>query len=216
MPNHTASRLGATSGIAYVLSILILNSVESDSNLVLGAELLALLLFIPFLAYLWSLLRTVDAPGRWLSTTALCAGLTALTVKLMGVLPDIIARRGEVDGALETTLTRLGEVSFIASLPPLGLCMAAIAAIVVRTHALPTWLGWAAAAVAPLLVANGFDLGAEFGPAFLLFLVWTLLTSVVLLRRAVTAPPATIGGGEPIVEGASPQGALHASASTPR
>ena len=194
MPTHNVSRLGAASGIAYVLSILLLNSLDSDSNVVLGAEMLALLLFIPFLAHLWSVLREVDAPGRLLSTTALCAGLVALAVKLMGVLPDIVARRGELDGALEAAFTRLGELSFIVSMPPLGFCLAAVAAIVVRTGVLPAWLGWAAAAVAPLLVANGFDLGAEFGPAFLLFLLWTLITSVVLLRRAVVASsPVALG-----------------------
>lgn len=193
MPNHTASRLGAASGIAYVSSILVLNSAESDGNLVLGAEMLALLLFVPFLAYLWSVLRGLDAPGRWLSTTALCAGIVAINVKLMGVLPDIVARRGEADGELAATLTRLGEVSFMASFAPLGLCLAATAAIIIRSQVLPSWLGWSAAAVAPLLIANSFDLGAEFGPAFLLFLVWTLLASLVLLRGAVidAAAPAS-------------------------
>jgi hypothetical protein len=58
---------------------------------------------------------------------------------------------------------------------------------IVRSRVLPAWLGWSGAAVAPLLVANGFDLGAEFGPAFILFLLWTLITVIVVLRRAATS-----------------------------
>jgi hypothetical protein len=73
----------------------------------------------------------------------------------------------------------------------------ATAALIVRSGALPRWLGWSAAAIAPLLIANAFDLGAEFGPAFILFLLWTLVTAIVLLRRAVAdvahASPAPAG-----------------------
>jgi len=41
------------------------------------------------------------------------------------------------------------------------------------------------AGTAPLLLANGRFLGAEFGPAFLLFPLWLAIASGVLLRRAV-------------------------------
>jgi hypothetical protein len=46
-----------------------------------------------------------------------------------------------------------------------------------------------AAATAPLLIINGFALESENGPAFLLFLLWTLCASIVLLRRAMVAAP---------------------------
>ena len=70
---------------------------------------------------------------------------------------------------------------------PLGVFLAATASIILRSGVLPAALGWSAAAIATLLVANAFDLGSEFGPAFILFLLWTLITAIILLRRAVTA-----------------------------
>ena len=62
--------------------------------------------------------------------------------------------------------------------------MAAVAVVTLTTGVLPRWLGWLAAVTAPLLLVNGMFLDAEFGPAFLLFLLWTLLASVVLTVRS--------------------------------
>ncbi len=186
MSGHTTSRLGAASGIAYVLGVLSLNSIDSAGNVVLGAEVLALLLFVPFLAYLCSQLRNADT-SDWLATTALGAGCVAIAVKLAGVLPAILVEQGDLTPAIAAALTRFGDVSFMVSMMPLGVFLAAIAAIITRSAVLPAWLGWSAAVIAPLLVANAFDLGSEFGPAFILFLLWTLITAIILLRRAVTA-----------------------------
>lgn len=186
MSEQTTSRLGAATGIAYVLGVLSLNSVETASNVVLGAEVLALLLFVPFLAYLCSQLRDTDT-SDWLVATALSAGIVAIAVKLAGVLPAILVEQGELTPAIAEALTRFGDVSFMVSMMPLGVFLAAVAAVILRSRVLPAWLGWSAAAIAPLLVANAFDLGSEFGPAFILFLLWTLISAVILLRRAVTA-----------------------------
>jgi len=184
MSSHTTSRLGAVCGIAYVLGILSLNSVESDSNVALGGEVMALLLFLPFLAYLCGQLRHADTSDGWLPATALVAGIVAVAIKLAGVLPAILVEQGELTPAVAAAFTRFGEVSFMVSMMPLGMFLAAVAALVIRSSALPTWLGWSAAIIAPLLVANAFDLAAAFGPAFILFLLWTLITAIVLLRHA--------------------------------
>lgn len=186
MSEQATSRLGAATGIAYVLGVLSLNSVESANNVVLGAEVLALLLFVPFLAYLCSQLRDNDPPD-WLIATALSAGIVAISVKLAGVLPAILVEQGDLTPAIAEALTRFGDVSFMVSMMPLGVFLAAIATIILRSRVLPAWLGWSAAAITPLLIANAFDLGSEFGPAFILFLLWTLISAVILLRRAVTA-----------------------------
>jgi hypothetical protein len=81
----------------------------------------------------------------------------------------------------------MNEASFIAQMLPDGVMLAAIAIVTLKTRALPRWLGWLAAVAAPLLVVNGMFLDADFGPAFLLFLLWTLLASVVLTVRAGSA-----------------------------
>jgi hypothetical protein len=79
---------------------------------------------------------------------------------------------------------------------PLGVLMAAVAVITLKTHVLPRWLGWLAAITAPLLLVNGMFLDAEFGPAFLLFLLWTLLASVVLTFRPGERPRHAAAGAD--------------------
>jgi hypothetical protein len=81
---------------------------------------------------------------------------------------------------------------------PDGVMLAAIAIVTLKTRALPRWLGWLAAVAAPLLVVNGMFLDADFGPAFLLFLLWTLLASVVLtVRPSRTSSHAERGAPSP-------------------
>jgi hypothetical protein len=124
--------------------------------------------------------------GGWLSATMLSTGLIALTVKVGSVIPDIALQQDEISHALDAPLQRVADIAFIVSPPPLGLCLGAVAAIVLRSRVLPAWLGWMAAASSPLLVANGLAGNSDQGPAFVLFLLWTLVTAVVLLRAAMT------------------------------
>jgi hypothetical protein len=193
---RTAARLGAASGIAYVVALMGASSIRSDSTAALAAELVPMLLFFPFLAYLWSVLRDAEGPGGWLSATALATGVAAVTIKLASAGPAVAARHDGLSPALHDALQQVNDVSFIVTMLPLGVCMGAVAAIVLRTHALPAWLGWMAAVLAPLLIANGLALNSQEGPAFLLFLLWILLAAIVLLRRTIVVPqhaPAATG-----------------------
>jgi hypothetical protein len=176
-------RLGAASGAVFVVLLFGLSSVGSDSQIVVALELLGLLLFIPFLGYLWSVLRNAEGPGGWLSATALGAGLVGVTMKIASVAPGWAAREFGDTTAIHKALERMNEVAFIAQMLPDGVMLAAIAVVTLKSSALPRWLGWLAAAAAPLLLVNGMFLDADFGPAFLLFLLWTLLASVVLTVR---------------------------------
>ncbi len=76
---------------------------------------------------------------------------------------------------------------------PLALLLAAVAVIALRTKVLPWWLGYGAAVTAAALAINAGFLHATIVPAFLLFAVWTLATSVTLFvkagRRAVHITP---------------------------
>jgi hypothetical protein len=196
MTTRTAARLGAASGIAYVVALMGASSIRSDSTAALAAELVPMLLFFPFLAYLWSVLRDAEGAGGWLSATALATGVAAVTIKLASAGPAVAARRDGLSPALRDAFQQVNDVSFIVTMLPLGVCMGAVAAIVLRTHALPAWLGWMAAVLAPLLIANGLALNSQEGPAFLLFLLWILLAAIVLLRRTIVVPqhaPAATG-----------------------
>jgi len=70
------------------------------------------------------------------------------------------------------------------SLYPLAICCAAVAVIALRERVLPRWLGMFAAVTAVALAVNAGFVFAGFVPALLLFLLWTLVTSMVLLRRS--------------------------------
>ena len=177
-------RLGAASGALFVVLLFGPSSSGSDSTVVLVLELLGLLLFIPFLGYLWSVLREAEGPGGWLATTAFGAGLVDVTLKLGSLPPGKVADDFGDATPIHKALEDMNSVAFIATMLPLGVLMAAVAVITLKTRVLPLWLGWLAAVTAPLLLVNGMFLDAEFGPAFLLFLLWTLLASVVLTVRA--------------------------------
>ncbi len=105
------------------------------------------------------------------------------TVKLVRVVPDVVARRGALEPQLSDSMSRLAEVGFIVSLPPLGICLGVAAVVVLVTHVFPAWLGYLAAGSAPLLIADGFALDREFGPAFMLFLLWVLLAGICVASR---------------------------------
>ena len=181
-------RLGAASGALFVVLLFGLSSMGSDSTGVIVLELIGLLLFIPFLGYLWSVLREAEGPGGWLATTAFGAGLVDVTIKLGSVAPGKAADNFGEATPIHKALEDVNSVSFIVTMLPLGVLMAAVAVITLKTRVLPGWLGWLAAVTAPLLLVNGMFLDAEFGPAFLLFLLWTLLASVFLTVRPSVVP----------------------------
>jgi hypothetical protein len=174
-------RLGAACGILYVALVFGPSLVGGDSAARL--ELVGILLFIPFLAYLWSLLRQVEGESGWLAGTVFGAGLVDLTIKLGSAAPSIAADELREGTPLDSALHDMNSASFMLSMLPLSVLTAAFAALTIKTQVLPRWLGWTAAITAAALLANGMALEAEFGPAFLLFLLWTVATSIVLLRQ---------------------------------
>src|SRR5438105_7200364 len=146
----------------------------------------ALVLALPFLAYLWSLLHAAEGEGGWLSTTALVAGISGILLKLASHAPELaIHRDGIAKGTqLYKALDNTAGAATLMSLYPLAICCAAVAVIALRRHVLPRWLGMFAAVTAAALAVNAGFVYASFVPALLLFLLWTLVTSIVLLRRS--------------------------------
>jgi hypothetical protein len=184
-------RLGAASGIAYVLLLLVGNSMGTDSGLGIFLELLGFALFPFFVGVLWAYLRRAEGSEGWLSITVLGAGLVALAVKISSANTILAINASEALGAeLEGALTTTNDASFLLMFLPLATMLTATAILAIQWGALPRWLGWAAAVIALALLAG--TAGAAFDPlpdwaggAFMLFLLWTVVTSVVLFRRAV-------------------------------
>ncbi len=180
-------RLGAASGMLFVALLLGGSSAPVSDGARLITELFGLIFFVPFLGYLFAVLRRAEGGDGWLSATAFGAGLVALAVKLASAAPVIAARGGEASTQIEGALVAMNNASFMLTLLPLGVLVAAGSAVVLKTGILPTWIGWAGAVTACALLVNSAFLDAEFGPAFLLFLLWTVLTSAIMTRRAGAA-----------------------------
>lgn len=177
-------RLGAISGLLYVVLLFGPSSTGSDAQIIVVLELIAMLCFIPFLGYLYSILRRAEGEGGWLAPTAFGAGLVDLTIKLGSIAPSFAAKQPGLEPQLHDALHKMNSVAFIVTMLPIGVMMAAVAIVILQTRVLPRWLGLLAALTAPACLVNGMFLDAEFGPAFLLFLLWVLIASVALTMRA--------------------------------
>ena len=138
-----------------------------------------------------AILRGAEGDGGWLSTLALAAGVSGILLKLASHAPELAIHRDGIDkgSQLYKVLDNTAGATTLMSLYPLAVCCAAVAVIAHREHVLPRWVGIFAAVTAVALAVNAGFVYASFVPAFLLFLVWTLVTSIVLLRRSRSTQP---------------------------
>jgi hypothetical protein len=169
---------------------------------------LAVLCFMVFVAYLCSVLRRAEGEGSWLSTVALSGGLLT-TVMLLGAFPPkfavlLIRMYEELTPQVAATLYLLNDGAHVLTYLTSASLLAPTAIVVIRTRVLPRWLGWAAVVIAVGLPASLALWAYGFVAAPVLFLllnlVWIIVVSVVLLRRA--RKPYPIGDsdlpGEPV------------------
>ena len=193
MSNNLWQRLGAACGIVYVVLLLGGGSIGGPNiQIVFLMEILAFLFFLFFLGNLWSTLRGAEGGSGWLSATAFGGGLMSVTIKVGSAAPILAARYRASDGLdplLARTLQDINNASFYLSFFPLAVLLAAFSIVVIRSGALPKWLGWIAAAVGLAFIVGGMSGSADLQPEWaglpmILFLLWTVITSVVLMRRA--------------------------------
>jgi hypothetical protein len=183
-------RLGAACGIVFPIAMFL--AVGNGSHFTpwrAVAATWALVLALPFLAYLCSLLRAAEGDGGWLSTAALVAGVSGILLKLGSHAPELAIHRNGIEKGtqLYKALDNTAGAATLVSLYPLAICCAAVAVIALRERVLPRWLGTFAALTAVALAVNAGFVYASFVPALLLFLLWTLVTSTVLFRRSWSA-----------------------------
>ena len=188
-----APRLAAACGIVFPIALFL--AVGDGSQFVAWravAATWALVLALPFLAYLCGLLRAAEGEGGWISTTALVAGVSGIVLKLASHAPELAIHRERIPKGtpLYRALDNRGRAATLTCLYAFAVCCAAVAVIALRERVLPRWLGAFSAATAGALAVNAGFVFAEFVPALLLFLLWTLVTGIVLFRRSPSAQPA--------------------------
>ena len=192
MNQSALPRLGAACGavFAIVLTVAAGNGNQSFSGPRAVAGIAAITLALPFIAYLCSVLREAEGADGWLVSTALAAGITGIVLKLGSGAPELAMHKAHLIAGtqLNTAISAIGDGATVICLYPLAVFCAATAIVAFRTRALPRWLAAGAAVTAATLAINGAFLGTDSVPALLLFLLWTLLASVHLLRRTWRKP----------------------------
>ena len=158
------------------------------------AGIAALTLILPFFGYLCGLLRQAEGADGWLANTALAAGITFLALKLGSGAPELALHTAHLAAGtqLATSIDGIANAATLLSLYPLAVFCAATAIVAFRTRVLPRWLSAGAAITAAALAINGGFLSIDSVPAMLLFVLWTLLTSVFFLRWSWRRPARAI------------------------
>jgi len=175
------ARLGAACGIIFSVALFI----ASGQNLK-AVGLAAIVLFLPFLAYLTTVLSQAEGEHGWLARCAFAAGLAGIILKLSSVIPEVVIHYDHVANGtpLHNTLQGIADATTVVCLYPLGIMLAAVCAVSLTTRALPRWLGYFAGINAAALIVNGSFLNASNVPALLLFVIWTFTAGIVLFLRA--------------------------------
>ena len=154
-------------------------------------ELLGILAFVFFLGTLWTVLRRAEGERSPFSAIAFGAGLVSVGVKIASFPAAIAAfyRAQEGIGSqLAAALLDMNGVSFVLTWAIDAVLLAATAVVVLRTGALPRWIGLSAAVLSPaLLVGVAFATSFGFFP-YVLTTLWIVATSIVLIRRAGEPP----------------------------
>jgi hypothetical protein len=211
MHNRILDRIGAASGAAYVIGVFAAGDLlmkmnnwpsSNDSAHEIGSyfrthatgariwaglyvEILALVAFIAFVAYLTNVLRRADVQG-WLPTAVLTCGLAGGIIKLTSVSlgAAVLWRAGEgISDTVAAGLIDANAAAFVLTWAVDAVMIAAAAAVILQTRCLPRWLGWSGLISAPLLLAS-IPLAAADPPTFLLALFWFVAVSVALVLRA--------------------------------
>ena len=112
MQSKTAARIGAACGFVFPVAL----SVGRSSGLPLG--LAGLVLFVPFLAYICSLLRRVEGDDGWLTQAAFGAGLMGMTIKVMSGVPEVAYHGNPAGTQAHRALEGMANAATVVSLYP--------------------------------------------------------------------------------------------------
>jgi hypothetical protein len=149
-------------------------------------ELLGILAMIVFAATLWAALRRAEGGDGIFAASAFGAALISTAIKLAS-LPAVFAAvwrsRQGIDPQLAAALLDMNNAAFVLTWGIDAVMMAAAAVVILRSRALPHWLGWLGAITAAVSLVS-MPLADVVPPlGILLTFAWIVATSVVLVRR---------------------------------
>lgn len=150
---------------------------------------LSILAFIWFLGALWARLRRHEGAPAWMSLVAFGTALAGVAVSMASDGWGLAVFR--IEEGLDPQLARYmfddGNLGFATLWVFLAGFLLATSIVALRDGALPRWLGWLGLVTgAALLIGRAFwDMpsGVIFIP-YMLFYLWLIASSIVLVRRA--------------------------------
>jgi hypothetical protein len=158
--------------------------------------------FLVFLAGLWSRLRRWEGPGGLFSGLFVVAGTVFYATILVseGLYLALVKAATSADTSVLPAIAALDNWVGAATVPAGVAMFIGATGAILTTHALPSWLGWLGAVTGLLLLAS---VGGIFEDAidddgilgllgfggFLLFMVWVLAASIVLLMKSRETGP---------------------------
>lgn len=150
-------------------------------------ELVGIVLFIPFAAYLAEVFRRAEGEGSWLPSTVFGSGLFFVVTGVVSFSAGATAyyRAGEgVDPDVLLALAHLRSFAFTIGWALAALFLATSGTLILGRNVLPRWMGWTAIALAlALLVALATPKSELAQTPPMLMALWVLAISVALLRR---------------------------------
>ena len=222
MNDRRWERIAAGTGIVWVVLTAVGNIIQTNppgvndpvgkittyyldhrSAIMLGEFLIGIgaVFFLWFLGSLYAHFRRAEGePGR-VSAIVLGAGVWTLGVFLVeGALYTTLAYKiaGEGDSRITQAVWDIANVAATFRGYTVGILFVAIAVVVLRTGALPRWIGTSALVLGLLQLVRGLGVFADSGPfvllgaysgiGFALAGVWVLVTRILLVRRVGRSP----------------------------
>lgn len=174
-----------------------LSAVGRPTTLLIGGFLIVLgaCLFVPFFASLADTLRRSAGAGDVLPAVVFGGGLVTVTVSLAAAAPavaaGVLADDGQLSPELAKALALMNSGLFVVMWATSAIYVAATAVLVLRTRALPRFIGWSGALLAPALLVGSlavwkYDAGFV---AWMLTMVWLIATSIAVAVRAGKLEP---------------------------
>jgi cytochrome bd-type quinol oxidase subunit 2 len=148
-------------------------------------EALGILLFIPFVAWLYGRLRQGKKDSSWPAATMLVAGAgwVASTLLLMGAWAGLAdqARKG-LDIRVAQTIDSINQASYDLTAIVLGVTVLAAGVAIVHGGAMSRWVGWAAIIIGVIDVVT-LPFGIDASPAGILGHLWLFAVAVFYTFR---------------------------------
>jgi len=181
---HTSSRFAAACGAAFAVLLFVAAGDGGYAPLREVVAMVALGLAIPFLWEVGRVLRGPSADSAGLAGAAVAAGVAGIVIKMASGAPEVALHEAGLRSGTPAyeALSKLAEATTVISLVPLAVFCGLTAVVALGSGTLPRWLAIGSGVTAVALVGNSLVVGASFVPAVLVFLLWSLLTSIHLVR----------------------------------